>query len=225
MINTKLTLGTKLELELYDADGNRIVPALISQFECILPDDTMEILSPILEGRIYPVRRETRMDVIYQKDGEVYKFAAEAIDRRLEGNIHLLKIKPLSEEERIQRRYFYRFSCIRDIEYRVFADKDASEEERGAFRRGITKDISGGGICLCTDIKPEIGWYVEGRLHLKRNIPFIGRVVRLIDARDDSRFDYEVGIEFDDITNMNRERIIGYIFDEQRKLLKKGWTK
>lgn len=224
MINTKLTLGTKLELELYDANGNKMVPTLVSQFEAVLPDDTMEILSPILEGRVFPVRRGTRMDVIYQKDGEVYRFASEAIERKLEGNVHYLRIRPLTEEEKIQRRYFYRFSCVRDIEYRMYADPK-EKEESGAFRKGLTKDISGGGICFWSDIKPEIGWYVEGRLYLNREIPFVGRVIRVIDIREQGRYNYEIGVEYTDITNMNRERVIGFIYEEQRKLLKKGWTK
>lgn len=225
MIKTKLTLGTKLELELLDTNGKRIAPTLISQFEAVLPDDSMEILSPILEGRIFPVHRGTHLDVIYEKNGDLFKFASEAIGRRLEGNIHLLRIKPLSEEEQVQRRYFFRFDCVRDIEYRMFADRQTPAEERGDFKSGITKDISGGGICLCADFKPELGWYVESMLRLNRDIPFIGRVVRVINVHERGKFNYEVGIEFVEITNMNRERIISYIFDEQRKLLKKGWTK
>jgi len=225
MIKTKLTLGTKLELELYDANGDRIVPTLISQFESILPDGSMEILSPIMEGRIYPVRRGTHLNVIYEKDGDLFTFAAQAVDRRLEGNIHLLRIMPLSGEEQIQRRYFFRFKCVRDVEYRTFAERETREEERGDFRVGITKDISGGGICLCTDTKLEIGWHVEGRLKIHQAIPFIGRVVRVINVHDRGRYSYENGIEFVEITNMNRERIISYIFEEQRKLLKKGWIK
>jgi len=225
MIKTNLTLGTKLELEIYAANGEKVVPTLISQFEAILPDGTMEMLSPILEGRIYPVRRGTHLHVIYEKDGKLYTFVSEALDRRLEGNIHILQIRPLSEEEQIQRRYFFRFKCVRDVEYRMFADRDSGEEERGDFKVGITKDISGGGICLCTDSKPEIGWFVEGRLKIHQVIPFIGRVVRVINVNDRGRYNYEVGIEYIEITNMNRERIISYIFEEQRKLLKKGWTK
>jgi len=225
MIKTNLTLGTKLELELYDANRDRIVPTLISQFEAILPDGSMEILSPIMEGRIYPIRRGTHLNVIYEKNGNLFTFASQALDRRFEGNVHLLRIMPLSEEEQIQRRYFFRFKCVRDVEYRIFAHSETMEEERGDFKEGITKDISGGGICLCTDIKPEIGWYVEGRLKIHQAIPFIGQVVRVINVHDHGKYNYEVGIEFVEITNMNRERIISYIFEEQRKLLKKGWTK
>ena len=225
MYKTKLTLGTKLELELCDENGNKIVPVLVSQYEATLPDEEMEILSPILEGRIFPVHRGTHMDVVYEKDGDLFKFVAIALERRLVGNIHILRIKPVSEEEQIQRRYFYRFDCIRDIQYRVFADMVIPPEDRGKFENGITKDISGGGVCLCSNIKPEYGSFVEGILMLNEKIRFIGRIVRVINVHDKGKFNYDVGVEFAEIPNMSRERIISFIFDEQRKLLKKGWTK
>lgn len=224
MYKTKLTLGTKLELELYDESGNRIVPVLVSQFEAITPDNTLEILSPIHEGRIYPVHRGSSLDVIFEKNGDLYRFSAVALERKLVGNIHILRIKPVSEEEQIQRRVFFRFNCILDIQYRYFA-KWTKPDDRGTYEKGLTKDISGGGLCLCSSSKPEYGWFVDGILMANVKIPFIGRVVRVINVHDKGKFNYDIGVEFMQIANMDRERIISYIFDEQRKLLKKGWTK
>ena len=223
MIKTKLTLGTKLSWN-YTMQTATDRTTLISQFEAVLLTAAWDTFSHIGRKDL-PGPRGTNLDVIYEKNGDLYRFASQAIGRKLEGNVHLLRIKPLSEEEKIQRRYFFRFNCVRDLDYRVFADRETKEEERGDYLKGITKDISGGGICLCSDIKPEIGWYVEGKLLLNQDILFIGRVVRVINVHDRGKYIYEIGIEFVDITNMNRERIIGYIFEEQRKLLKKGWTK
>lgn len=225
MYKTKLTLGTKLELDLYDETGSRIHPTLVSQFEAVAPDNTLEILSPIHEGRIFPVHRQSRMDVIFEKNGDLFKFSAVALERKIVGNLHMLRIKPVTEEEQIQRRYFFRFNCILDLQYRYFDYMFTPPENRGDFEKGITRDISGGGLCLGSRVKPEYGWLVEGVLTANQKIPFIGRVVRVINVQDKGKFNYDVGVEFVEITNMDRERIIGFIFDEQRKLLKKGWTK
>ena len=217
----KLTLGCKLELELYDNDGEHNVPLLVSQFESDSPDGTLNILAPIHEGRIYPIRRGTKMDIIYEKNGELFKFSAETVERKISGNIYLLAVKPLSEEERLQRRTFFRFSTILDVQYRMF--RELEEEDRGTFKKTITRDISGGGLCLLTNEKPHYGWYIEGVLNIQRDIPFIGRIVRVINVHDKGKFNYEVGVEFVEIKNPDREKIIGFIFDSQRKLLKKGW--
>jgi c-di-GMP-binding flagellar brake protein YcgR len=224
METIKLTLGDKLEVELYDSSNQRIQPLLVSQFERHLPDGSMEIHAPIQGGRIFPVHRGVEMDVIYERKGELYKFRAVALERNVDGSIYLLRIMPKSGEEHIQRRVFFRFGCILDVQYRMFADKNTKVEDRGAFLKGITKDISGGGICLLTNEKPDYGWYIEGKLDIGFSLNFIGRVVRVINIRDKGKFKYESGIEFVDIREQDREKVISFVFDSQRKLLKKGWS-
>ncbi|NLL96516.1 MAG: flagellar brake protein [Clostridiaceae bacterium] len=224
METIKLTLGDKLEVELYDSNDKRIQPLLVSQFERFLPDGSMEIHAPIQGGRIFPVHRGVDMDIIYERKGELYKFRATALERNVDGNIYLLRIMPKSGEEHLQRRVFFRFGCILDIQYRVFAKKDTKIEDRGTFIKAITKDISGGGLCLLTNYKPVYGWYIEGNLDIGFNLNFIGRIVRVINIRDKGKFKYETGIEFVEIKELEREKIISFIFDSQRKLLKKGWS-
>ncbi len=219
-----LTLGNKLELELYDSKFERITPILVSQFEALLPDGSMEILAPIHEGRIYPIHRETFMDVIYERNGDLFKFLAVVLERRVSGNIYLLRIQPRSGEERLQRRTFFRFSCLLNIKYRTFEHKETKSEGRGEFKETMTKDLSGGGLCLLVKEKPRNGWFLEGIINVGAEVRFLGRIVRVINVHEKGIFSYEVGIEFDEIKNIDRERIISYIFDSQRKLLKKGWS-
>ncbi|MCX7772498.1 MAG: PilZ domain-containing protein [Clostridia bacterium] len=224
MNEIKLTLGTKLELELYNNNGERIMPFLVSQFETRLPDGTIEILAPISEGRIYPVHRGTKMDVVFERNGDLKKFSALALERKMAGNIYLLHVQPTSGEEHLQRRNFFRFNCLVDMKYRMFEDKATKNEDRGEFKKAITKDVSGGGICMLTNEKPNYGWCLEGRINLSSEVKFLGRIVRIINVHDKAKFDYEVGLEFIEISNMEREKIISYIFESQRKLLKKGWS-
>lgn len=218
-----LALGDKLELELYDNNGEHIMPLLVSQFETLLLDGTMEILAPIHGGRIFPVHFGTRMDVIYENDGKLFKFIATALKRRVSGNILLLKIQPQSGGERYQRRTFFRFSCLLDVQYRIFEQKTTKKEDRGNFKNAVTKDLSGGGLCLLINEKPARDCFLECILNVGHEVRVIGRIIRVINIHDKGNFDYEVGIEFVEITKVERERVISFIFDLQRKLLKKGW--
>lgn len=224
METIRLTLGNKLEVELFDSNNERMQPLLVSQFERFLPDGSLEILAPIHGGRIFPVHRGVEMDIIYERHGELYKFRAVAMERNVVGNIFLLRIMPKTPEEHLQRRFFFRFGCILDIRYRMFAKKETNNEDRGSFIKAITKDVSGGGLCLLTNDKPVYGWYVEGNLDIGFNLNFIGRIVRVISIHDKGKFKYEVGIEFIEINDLEREKVISFIFDSQRKLLKKGWS-
>lgn len=224
MSRIKLSLGDKLEIELYNNNGEKIPPLLVSQFERLLPDGSMEIMAPIHSGRIYPVHQGVEMDVIYEKNKELYKFKAEAVQRSVYGNIFILRIMPKSEEEHLQRRFFFRFNTVLDVKYRIFEHKETKAEDRGDFYKGITKDISGGGICLLTNEKPTYGWYLEGIINVGSDIKFTGQIARVINIHDKGKFRYEVGVEFIDITELEREKVISFIFDSQRKLLKKGWS-
>lgn len=224
METIKLSLGDKLEIELYNSNGERVSPLLVSQYERSLPDGSMEILAPIKGGRIFPVYRGVEMGVIYEKSGELYTFKAEAIERRVSGNIYLLRIAPTSGAEHMQRRLFFRFDCILDLKYRLFEEKDTVDQDRGEYKKAITKDISGGGLCILTDVQPQYGWHLEGIIDVGGNIRFVGKIVRVINVHDKGKYHYEAGIEFIDISDLGREKVISFIFDSQRKMLKKGWS-
>ena len=224
MKTIELNLGDKLEIEIYSSNGERTSLILASQYERLLPDGSMDILAPIKGGRFFPVNRGVEMGIIYEKSGELYKFKAEVIERWMSGNIHFLRIIPKSGPERLQRRFFFRFECILDLKYRLFEKKDTKDADKGSFKKAITKDISGGGLCILTEEEPKCGWYLEGIFDVGSVVRFIGKVLRVTHIRDRGRFHYEAGIEFIDISELEREKVISFIFDSQRKMLKKGWS-
>ncbi|MGI6123266.1 MAG: flagellar brake protein [Acetivibrionales bacterium] len=224
METVKLNIGHKLELQLYNSNREQGSLLLVSQYERSLPDGSMEILAPIKGGRVFPVHRGVEMDVIYERSGKLYKFKAEAVERRISGNIYLLRIMPKSGEEHMQRRFFFRFDCILDVKYRLFENNDIDKENRGDYKKAITKDISGGGLCILTNEEPVYGWFMDGIINIGSDVRFKGRVVRVINVHDKGKYNYESGIEFVEISDLEREKVISFIFDSQRKLLKKGWS-
>ncbi|NLM74087.1 MAG: flagellar brake protein [Clostridiaceae bacterium] len=221
MKSNRLKLGDKLELEI-DNEFYNISQPLVSQFETLLPDGTMQILSPIYKGRVLYIGRNTKMNVIYEQNNDLFSFKAIAHESKYVGGLAMLRIEQISEEERLQRRNFFRLRCVLDIEYRLFEEKNTPAEERGEFKKSITRDISGGGICLFSREKIDAGTYIEGKIQLDQEICFIGIVRRVIPA-DRGDYKYAAGIEYIDIADKEREKVISFIFDYQRKLLKKGW--
>lgn len=224
MKTIELNLGDKLEIEIYNGKGERTSPFLASQFEQVLSDGSMEILVPIKEGRFFPVHRGVEMGVIFEKSGELYTFKAEVVERRISDNIHFLRIIQKSNAEHMQRRFFFRFDCILDLKYRVFEKKDTKDADKGEYKKAITKDISGGGLCILTEMEPKCGWYLDGIIDVGSTVRFTGKVIRAINNHKKGRFHYEAGIEFIEISDSEREKVISFIFDSQRKMLKKGWS-
>lgn len=225
MDKLKLSLGDKIEIELYDSDGERKDPVLVSQHESLLEDGSMVILAPIHAGYLYPLNRREKVGIVYEKNSGIYKFDAVVAEPRLSGLIRMIRIVPISEPIPIQRRNFFRLNIVLDAKYRIFAQKNANEVVRGEYIKAISKDLSGGGICLLTMEEPILNWYVEAKLDIDDEITFVGIIVRSTPIRSaGSIYKYEMGVEFIKIRDIDREKVISYIFSSQRKMLKKGWS-
>jgi len=182
----------------------------------------MEILAPIKEGRVLPVHRGVEMDVMFAQNGNIYTFKAETVDRRVTGNLYLLRIKPKTKIVRLQRRLYFRLECVLDVKNRFFENMD--EKDLIEYKDAITKNISGGGLCLLTDVEPKSGWFFDGIIDIGGEVHFKGKVVRVNELDNPGKYRFEVGIEFVDITEQEREKVISFIFDTQRKKLKKDWS-
>ena len=217
-------IGTKLELQQYDVNGDPTPPMLISQFEGINEDGTLVILVPIYQGSLYPLHADTIIQVAFELKSELYAFDAKVIHRYKEGNIYYLQMRAVSDIIQLQRRNFYRFESVLDIEYRLFHKDVKDEKEKGPFSKAISRDISGGGLCLMFETAPEMGMYIEGFISKINRLPFAGRIVRVILTEGTGINRYEIGVEFMNIDNRNREKIISFIFESQRNLIKKGWA-
>jgi len=222
--------GTKLELKIFNDTGEKIKLATVSEFQWVEDDKTAVIAAPISEGVIYPVHRNTLIDIYFIENvsmfynSSLYKFTAEVIDRFRNDNIEMLKIKMQGDIQKIQRRQFFRFECTVPVKYRVIKTLNPLEYETNGFMETVTRDLSGGGICIKIMEEVPKGKYVQCELHLgeKRSVLFIGKVLRLTKYGVDEKYNYEIGIEFTKIKDSDRDAVVKFIFDEQRRLRKKG---
>ncbi|NLO93202.1 MAG: hypothetical protein GX389_02965 [Clostridiaceae bacterium] len=219
-----LSLGDKIEIEIYDSNGERKNPVLVSQYEKTLKDGSMVIMAPIHAGRLYPIHYGDKLGIVFEKNKELYKFNAEAAEKRWVGKVLMLRIIPKSGVTHLQRRNFFRLNIVLDTQYRMFAEREVKEQERGDFKKTISKDISGGGVCLLANEKPILNWYIEGKIDIDAEIRFVGKIVRSVPLENNGRYSYEMGVEFVEIRDADREKVIGFIFKSQRKMLKKGWS-
>jgi c-di-GMP-binding flagellar brake protein YcgR len=111
-----------------------------------------------------------------------------------------------------ERRRFVRLNVSVKVEYKVL--ETAAKE----IHSTLTKDISGGGICLIGDEELNTGRFLELKIYLPKEqepILSLGRVVWskpfiIGDEITGKRFD--IGIEFIKIDDTKREKINQYIF-------------
>jgi len=185
-----------------------------------IPDNrSLLITVPMSAG--HPVILEPEQVVrinFFRSDGEFY-FSARVIERIKLESILLVRIVQVSSLERLQRRDYYRFKTIIPVLFKLAENIDT----KGAYIKGFAKDISGGGICLYTEKFIKVNSRIECKIKINGNQEIIlnGKVLRIKKVQDSEK-QYDVGISFVDIPDKIRDRIISFIFEEQRQLRQKG---
>ncbi|AAM24641.1 c-di-GMP-binding flagellar brake protein YcgR [Caldanaerobacter subterraneus subsp. tengcongensis MB4] len=182
-----------------------------SQVQDVSKDGTLLVDTPVYSGHLVPIRVGSIVQVIYFTKQGLFIFYAKVLNR-FSGKLPLLEIMPISGVERLQRRKYFRLEKVIPFTYRI-----RGEEEKEY--KGVIQDISGGGLRCRVDKKLEIGTIIDCSFTLDEEIQVSGKVVRYEESMEEG---YEVGVCYVDIEERMREKIIRYIFEEQRKIRQKG---
>ncbi|HHW56566.1 MAG TPA: flagellar brake protein [Clostridia bacterium] len=206
MTQINLQPGQKLRLGL--SNGKNMYS---SQVQDISKKGTILIDTPVYSGHLVPVRIGSIIQVIYFTKQGLFAFHAKVLNR-FSGKLPLLEIVPITGVERLQRRQYFRLEKLIPFTYTI-----GGNEEK--IYKGIIQDISGGGLKCRVDNKLEVGTVINCTFNLDEEITVNGKVVRYEELLEKG---YEVGICYLDIDEKTREKIISYIFEEQRKNRQKG---
>ncbi len=123
--------------------------------------------------------------------------------------------------KRIQMRNYVRVKCVFDVRYRILKK---GEEKKAVFpepdREGIAIDLSGGGVqMMVTERIPEksvlLLWFKLKKNNGKETeIQTLGRVVRSIETIVKGVKKNILGIEFLNIAERDRDKIVAFTFRE-----------
>lgn len=183
-----------------------------SQVQDISKNGTILIDTPVYSGHLVPVRIGSIIQVIYFTKQGLFTFYAKVLNR-FSGKLALLEIMPISSVERLQRRQYFRLEKVIPFTYTI----SGGEEDK--VYKGLIQDISGGGLRCKVDKKLEVGTIINCVFTLDQEITVSGKVVRYEELLEKG---YEIGLCYVDIDEKVREKIISYIFEEQRKSRQKG---
>ena len=207
MNEINLQPGQKLRLGLNNSQN-----MYSSQVQDISKNGTILIDTPVYGGHLVPVRIGSIVQVIYFTKQGLFTFYAKVLNR-FSGKLALLEIMPISSVERLQRRQYFRLEKVIPFTYTI----SGGEEDK--VYKGLIQDISGGGLRCKVDKKLEVGTIINCVFTLDQEIIISGKVVRYEELLEKG---YEIGLCYVDIDEKVREKIISYIFEEQRKSRQKG---
>lgn len=198
----------------------------------ILSEDRLEISMPMEKAKLLLLEVDGEYDVYFYTENGLYQCFARVLDRYKSNNIYMVLMELTSNLRKQQRREYYRFSCA--LEMSAFGLSEEEQEEvletiwvvnGKRLSRSVIVDISGGGLRFVSEQKYEPESLVGCIYHLmvNRRLKEYNLVGRILSARelDNKPGFYEYRLQYVNINKDEREEIIRYIFQEERKNRKK----
>ncbi|MFW5749590.1 MAG: flagellar brake protein [Halanaerobium sp.] len=209
----QLEINQKLEIEVLTGSYQGNYLSKVADFR----DQGIIITGLYREGAPLPIRLNQPINVYYTTDRAAYKFKSKVL-KRTNKPIPLLLIERADSVIRIQRRDYFRLDVTGKIDvYKEVDDKNYPKK----ISEARLLDISGGGVQM--QLKKKIKKGEEILIALKNILApkelIKSKVVRTHKENDEL---YNYGVQFIEIEEEQRETIIQWIFEYQRKNRQKG---
>ncbi|MBC8062248.1 MAG: flagellar brake domain-containing protein [Clostridiaceae bacterium] len=185
---------------------------------------------PTKDGEYIPLRSGDLAEVMYYQELSIFQFDSRVIGRKVDG-IPLIILEIPNTYKVVQRRQYYRvvkLDYLTVINFEKLPEGEGYKSKIPKKQMDISKvsqkvvllDLSGGGMRIKVEQPIQYGDILHFILNtLKGDIEIYGKVVRV--ERDEKNF-YVCGINFLDLTNLEREKIIQYTFEIMRNQRSKG---
>lgn len=244
MLSKIVTPGDKIEIEKVDSEEyyenyekNEKISTYFSQIYDIIEEDKLKIAMPTEGTRMVPLKKNVKYEIcIYTAQG-LYKCRAVMVERYKEDNVHIAIMELYTGVWKYQRRQHYRLECNIELQYRVLTEEETellldsrtpvsfqNELVNKGQIRGITLDISGGGIRFVSNSPNMDGEHIliEFDVMIGKTLKHFSIVSVQIETRkSEKRKDiYEHRVQFENISLREREDLIKYIFEEERRFRK-----
>lgn len=234
-----ISVGDKVNMELLvngqpiaDETRRRVLTCKVMD----LPEtNLLRISMPFHEGRIVPlaVGDQYRLTIYSQKG--IHGSTFVVINRLKEGNLFLADVELKGRLERVQRREFFRHDCRMTANYRMVTiseldgddlpDIQESTQEDTDWKKCVILDISGGGVRMVSEYQETSGEMMQIHFPIVldgqiEEVYQYGHVITSLQNPINPQL-YIQRIQFEKIGEKERERIIRFIFDEERKRISK----
>lgn len=237
MISKFLSPGDKLELQILeharqDNDENKRI--YYSQVNDILSEDRLEISMPMEKSKLILLPVDTEYDMtIYTAQG-LFQCFVRVVDRYKSENMYLLVVELTSNLRKNQRREYYRFSCALEMCSRNLEEEELQAVENKVpyslvpglpLKRSVIADISGGGLRFLSNQKYEPDSLIYCSYHLVINnvrklYEVVGKVLYVREMENRPGV-FEHRVKYINMEEEKREEIIKFIFQEERKNMKR----
>lgn len=179
--------------------------------------DTITIAAPMKESLPIWIARGTKIRVDIPYEGKRYSFYATVLQVS-EGDLSTWTITYPDKLETINLRAFFRLDVSLDAAVKL-------DEEDARWCKCMVTNLSGNGALL--SIKKDFPAEVDAEVVLRLALPdedvmeLVGKVVRRSEVPSAPDL-VQLALHFPDITSFAQDRIMKYLFEQQRKLRQRG---
>lgn len=244
MISNILKCGDKIEIkaEKQMVDGVRvnIDNTCFSSVYDFVSEEEIIVNIPMEKGHLILLPNGMMIQLLLYCGKGLYNCNAIVKERYKKDNMYLMNLEIKSQLKKFQRRNYYRLNCLVDLDYRILApdleikplteevlDTYIENEGTSEIFSGTIVDISGGGLRFMSKNENQKGSrmllsFILESTTLQYEPLLIGELLSCY--KTDLQEVYENRLQFLQIEESEREKIVKYIFDEERRTrnLKKG---
>lgn len=233
MLSKYVVPGNKVEMQAVERakyiDDTEKKKVYQTQVCDILSEDQLEIYMPMEKSKLILLPVNAEYDLYFYTQAGLYQCFANVIDRYKSDNQFILMMELTSNLRKFQRREYYRLSCALEMNSRPLEKEEVEVVEKGnsflvpglPLKRSVIVDISGGGIRFIGNYayEPESLVCCKYNLVVDGNAKEYTLVAKVLMVREleDRPGVYEHRAQYINIDTSEREEIIRFIFEEERK--------
>lgn len=207
----KLIPGLSVDLQVLDGEYKGQHKTRVDE----VGQKRISIFAPRHQREVLPLREGTQVEIVFWDDVASYTMES-VIVQRIAVPVPIFVLECSDDIRRVQRRNYVRVAAFFSVAFQVVEKTGLSD-----LKLGIMLDLSGGGMRFQTKEKLEKETIMYTYLELpsgKLGVP--ARVCRVEPIEGTKKF--SVSVDFYQISERDRDRVIRCVFDIQRDARKKG---
>lgn len=253
MLREIVSIGDKIEIKQVNQKGELMKSSktYVSQMIDFGEDNKIIIATPIKKGMVILLEKWANYRLYFYTIKGLLQCDCVMLQTYREGKNVLALVDVTTEPIKIQRRQYYRLEYVHEIEYRLITEEEVALEEKlisgniinpnekATIRKRIAElnrewnhaaitDLSGGGCRFNSEQRLKSGDRIRIRLDfvIKNELKKLDIIADIIASQKiiDRSGIYENRAEFNNIMPKDREDLIKYIFEQERRLRKNDKT-
>ena len=243
-----IEVGDKVELEKGKNPDSQLLEPTILLSQVMEPPEgnTVKLSMPMEKAHLVLLRVDEEYELHFYTSSGTFSCTGRIVDRYKEETFYIAVVELVTTLEKLQRRQFFRAECVRPIYFYTLTEEELSElkyygESSGSMEtgwvlaglgtqterwdQGVLTDISGGGMRFTTHSELGKGGvlYLSMEIEQKQEKKAKRMFARVISSLEMEKKpgNYENRLEFLWLSSAEREEIIRFVFDEDRKRLKR----